>query len=58
MVNEALRQAMKLQAVFLAARSQKTSAGSFWESCPHPSREKGPKTIRMLELWEARTLPG
>jgi hypothetical protein len=31
-VNEALRQALELQAVFLAARPQKTSVNTFWGS--------------------------
>jgi hypothetical protein len=58
MVNKALRQALKLQDVFLAARSPKTNTESFWETCPHPNQKMGPNTIRMLELWEAMAIPG
>jgi hypothetical protein len=38
--NEALRQALELQAVFLAARSHKTSTKTFWGS-RSPPLEKG-----------------
>jgi hypothetical protein len=42
-VNEALRQAFELQAVFLAARSYKTSTKTFWESPSPPTRQRDPR---------------
>jgi hypothetical protein len=36
-VNEALRQALELQAAFLAARSQKTSTNTLWGSPSPPT---------------------
>jgi hypothetical protein len=39
-VNEALRQALELQAVFLAARPHKTSARTFWGNRSPPTRER------------------
>jgi hypothetical protein len=50
-VNEALRQALELQAVFLAARPQKTCAKTFRGEpiATHPTKEG--KAIGVLELW-------
>jgi hypothetical protein len=51
-VNEALRQALDLQAVFLAARPRKTLVQ------PVPTNQtKRPPTVGVLELWEDRPLP-
>jgi hypothetical protein len=50
MVNEALRQALELQAVLLAARPHKTSAGKFWGSrLPPPGEET-------QDVWNAGTV--
>jgi hypothetical protein len=49
-VNKALRQALELQAVLLAARPPKTSARAFCGSQSPPHRAKRHKTISMLEL--------
>jgi hypothetical protein len=42
MVNEALTQALELQAAFIAARPRKTSTKTFWRirSPPHPKKER------------------
>jgi hypothetical protein len=45
MVNEALRQALELQAEFLAARPRRTSAGTFWKS-RSPQPDEGTKSNR------------
>jgi hypothetical protein len=55
-VNEALRQALELQAVLLAAMYQKTSAKTFWGGpiSPHLTQER--KAMRVVELWRIRQL--
>lgn len=60
MANEALKQALELQAEFLAARPRRMSARTFQkgQSPTPPNRMKEPKATGALELWEARTLPG
>jgi hypothetical protein len=47
-VNEALRQALELQAVFLAARSNTTSTKTFWESRSPPTQQRN---ARQSECW-------
>jgi hypothetical protein len=52
MVSEALRQALDLQTVFLAARPRKTLGQ------PVPTNQANrPPTVSVLELWEYRPLP-
>jgi hypothetical protein len=55
--NEALRQALILQAMLLAARAHKSSTRTFWGSRSPPTGQSG-KMIGMLELLRARPLPG
>jgi hypothetical protein len=58
-LNEALRQAIELQAVLLAAGTQKKLApGRSGEGAIAPYRAKRRKTDGVLELWRARPLPG
>jgi hypothetical protein len=56
-VNEALRQAIELQTVLLAASPHKTSARAFWGESIATHRAKKHKTNAMLELWGARPFP-
>jgi hypothetical protein len=56
-VNEALREALELRAVFLDARPHKTSTKTLGEPlAPHPA--KGFEKISMLKLWKTGTLRG
>jgi hypothetical protein len=47
-VNEAFRQALELQAVFLATRSHKTSTNTFWGSRSLPTQQRN---ARQSECW-------
>jgi hypothetical protein len=53
-VNEALRQALELQAVSVAARPQNNST-TVWGNRSSPTRAEG-KIVGMLALWSARSL--
>jgi hypothetical protein len=57
-VNEALRQAIELQAMLLACSPQKTCTRTFWGVPVASNWTKRPKTIGVLELWGARPLLG
>jgi hypothetical protein len=57
-VNEALRQALGLQAVFLGARIKKNERKNIMGEPIAPNWVKGSKTIGILQLWRARQLPG
>jgi hypothetical protein len=48
MVNEALKQALKPQAIFLATRSHKTSTKTFWGSRSTPTRQRN---TRQSKYW-------
>jgi hypothetical protein len=50
-VNEALRQALELQAVFLAARLHKTSTKTLWRSRSPPTRRRD---ARKSASWNCR----
>jgi hypothetical protein len=58
MVNKALRQALKLQAVHQDARPHKMGTKTFWGSRSSPKTMKECKANRMLKLWRARSLRG
>jgi hypothetical protein len=57
-VNKALRQALELQTIFLAARPHKTSTKTLWGSRSPTHPAKGRKKISMLDLYKTRTLHG
>jgi hypothetical protein len=49
-VNETLRQALELQAIFPAARPGKTNVRTLWRGWPSPKRKKRLPTADMLGL--------
>jgi hypothetical protein len=57
-VNEALRQAFEMQAMFLAYGPQKNKRQDILGEPIVPNWAKTPKTIGVLELWGSRPLPG
>lgn len=51
MVNEAHRQAVKLQTMLLAAKPKENECQNILGELSTPNRAKRPKTISMLEPW-------